>query len=530
MPSSPLTLKMQSSRRLAALFTNSRDASHEKSRCPDTSLSSSLVERRNPKDGDRAEFHSDSSNNISEYLNLDLPCPYLPSRPVSSSSAIHPSNCCPSPSPFARDVEIRSLLLSYENEYPSPSSIIESPLPVVSIPALHPASLLGRNYSPRFPEDHRLLETFVHDYRLCDELGSGGYGFVMTAVDRQENIEVAVKFIIKEKVPEQAWMEDEVYGRIPIEVLVLHLVEHENIIKCLEFFEDELFFYLVQELHGSPWHKRKKSHDAHPHSALDEIIIPHFSSPPPVLSPAASEFSVPDSEPETPPQDSGHLPASVLVEGCDSPLTDDLQYHSLHLSRKTSTLEPPRPCYTRRPSHDLFECIEQTKYKRLSEKQARYIMAQVVEAVHYLDSRGIYHRDIKDENLVIDKDFKVKLIDFGSAAIENPNDTSPYYKLFFGTTAYAASEVLLKRSYQAAPAEIWTLGVLMSYLLTGMSPFPTEADAIAGHIVLSELPGKGLGDSCLHLMGRCLEPNPQLRAKINEVRGHQWLKGALDGV
>lgn len=248
MPSSPLTLKMQSPRRLAALFTNSRDASHEKSRCPDTSPSSSFVERRNPKDGDRTEFHSDSGNNISEYLNLDLPCPYLPSRPVSSSSAIHPSNCCPLPSPFARDVEMRSLLLSCENEYPSPSSIIESPLPVVSVPALHPASLLGRNYSPRFPEDHRLLETFVHDYRLCDELGSGGYGFVMTAVDRQENIEVAVKFIIKEKVPEQAWMEDEVYGRIPIEVLVLHLVEHENIIKCLEFFEDELFFYLVSHV------------------------------------------------------------------------------------------------------------------------------------------------------------------------------------------------------------------------------------------------------------------------------------------
>lgn len=159
----------------------------------------------------------------------------------------------------------------------------------------------------------------------------------------------------------------------------------------------------IQELHGSPWHKRKKSYEARVQSFPDDSF-PRFSSPP-VLSPAVSEVSVPDSEPETPPQISGHLSASVRVY--DSPLGIDSPYHTLHL---TSALEPPLPCYTRRPSHDLFECIEQTKHKRLSEKQARYIMAQVVEAVYYLDSQGIYHRDIKDENLVIDKDFKACLL------------------------------------------------------------------------------------------------------------------------
>ncbi|OAX42524.1 kinase-like protein [Rhizopogon vinicolor AM-OR11-026] len=510
----PFTLKMPSSSRdSAGLFGNHCSIDHEQFNL-DASFSNPLVGCRNAEDGDHAA-------NISGYLSLDLPCPYPPGERIFSSSVIHSSNHRSS-SPFERDVEVRSLLLSCESEYPSPLS-------VVPIPALHPASLRGRNYSPRFPEDHRLLEAFVQNYHLGDELGSGGYGFVMTAVDRRENVEVAVKFVIKEKVPEHAWMEDEVYGRIPIEVLVLHLVEHENIVKCLEFFEDELFFYLIQELHGSPWHKRKKSHEARVQSSPDDSF-PHFYSTPPALSPAVSEVSVPDSEPETPPQISGHLPPSVRVEVCDSPLNSDLPYHTLHLTCKSSALEPHRPCYTRRPSHDLFECIEQTKYKRLFEKQARYIMAQVVEAVYYLDSRGIYHRDLKDENLVIDKDFKVKLIDFGSAAIENPDEPSPYYKLFFGTTAYAPSEVLLKRPYQAAPAEIWTLGVLMSYLLTGMSPFPTEADAIAGHIVLSALPWKRLGRSCLHLMNRCLEPNPHLRANIREVRRHEWLRGAFDGV
>ena len=65
------------------------------------------------------------------------------------------------------------------------------------------------------------------------------------------------------------------------------------------------------------------------------------------------------------------------------------------------------PYFFRRASHDLFECIEQSPNKHLSEEQARHIFAQVVEAVHYLDSQGITHRDIKDENLVIDKNLKV---------------------------------------------------------------------------------------------------------------------------
>jgi PAS domain-containing serine/threonine kinase len=67
----------------------------------------------------------------------------------------------------------------------------------------------------------------------------------------------------------------------------------------------------------------------------------------------------------------------------------------------------PRPQFLRRASHDLFECIEQSEHKRLSEDQARYVFSQIVEAVHYLDSLGITHRDIKDENLVIDKNLKV---------------------------------------------------------------------------------------------------------------------------
>ena len=82
-------------------------------------------------------------------------------------------------------------------------------------------------------------------YELGDELGAGGYGFVMTARHRAEGYEVAVKFIIKDKVPEHAWWDDEQLGRVPTEVMIMSLVDHPNIVKCLDLFEDELYFYLV---------------------------------------------------------------------------------------------------------------------------------------------------------------------------------------------------------------------------------------------------------------------------------------------
>lgn len=103
----------------------------------------------------------------------------------------------------------------------------------------------ARMYSSPFPEGHQLNQDFVQTYQLEDELGSGGYGFVMTAYHRTEGHEVAVKFIIKDKVPEHAWMEDDVVGRMPTEVVLLSFIQHDNVVKCLDLFEDLLYFYLV---------------------------------------------------------------------------------------------------------------------------------------------------------------------------------------------------------------------------------------------------------------------------------------------
>ena len=56
------------------------------------------------------------------------------------------------------------------------------------------------------------------------------------------------KFIIKDKVPAHAWWDDELLGHVPTEVMIMTLVDHENIVKCMDLFEDELYFYLVSSV------------------------------------------------------------------------------------------------------------------------------------------------------------------------------------------------------------------------------------------------------------------------------------------
>ncbi|VDK81781.1 unnamed protein product, partial [Onchocerca ochengi] len=168
---------------------------------------------------------------------------------------------------------------------------------------------------------------------------------------------------------------------------------------------------------------------------------------------------------------------------------------------------------------DLFEFIEQEP--KLDEPLISYIFRQVVNAVAYLHSKNIVHRDLKDENVIIDQNFSCKLIDFGSAAYFGHNFV---FSTFCGTMEYCSPEVLKGNKYRGPELEMWSLGILLYTLVFFENPFRSLQEAMRAEI---ELPWE-VSEGLFQVIAWLLQRDPQLRATIWNISSHYWVKQSVD--
>jgi serine/threonine protein kinase len=115
----------------------------------------------------------------------------------------------------------------------------------------------------------------------------------------------------------------------------------------------------------------------------------------------------------------------------------------------------------------LFEYVHAKK--KLETPQIKRIAFQVLAALHYLEQRKIMHRDIKLENILLDKDGEPKLADFGWAV----HAITGRRKSFCGTVIYLPPELISKQEYDFK-VDVWSLGILLFELATGKAPFAGE--------------------------------------------------------
>ncbi|KAI3494566.1 hypothetical protein L1887_40698 [Cichorium endivia] len=111
---------------------------------------------------------------------------------------------------------------------------------------------------------------------------------------------------------------------------------------------------------------------------------------------------------------------------------------------------------------------------RLKEDVARKYFQQLISAIDFCHSRGVSHRDIKPENLLLNGNDDLKITDFGFSALPEQKRLDGLLHTQCGTPAYVAPEVLRKKGYDGAKADIWSCGVVLYVLLAGFLPFHDE--------------------------------------------------------
>ncbi|KAJ0964890.1 hypothetical protein J5N97_026028 [Dioscorea zingiberensis] len=163
---------------------------------------------------------------------------------------------------------------------------------------------------------------------------------------------------------------------------------------------------------------------------------------------------------------------------------------------------------------------------RLREDTARRYFQQLISAVAFCHARGVFHRDIKPENLLLDENGDLKVSDFGLSTVSDQIHQDGLFHTFCGTPAYVAPEVLARRGYDAAKADIWSCGVVLFVLMAGYLPFHEEnLMAMYRKIYKGEFRcPRWFSSDLTRLLSRLLDTNPQTRITIPEIMENRWFK------
>ncbi|KAJ2014403.1 hypothetical protein GGI14_004865 [Coemansia sp. S680] len=167
------------------------------------------------------------------------------------------------------------------------------------------------------------------------------------------------------------------------------------------------------------------------------------------------------------------------------------------------------------------------KRGRLHENEARGFFRQIVSAMDYTHRNCIIHRDLKLENVMLDHENRIRIIDFGFA---NTFEWDKQLDTFCGSPFYAAPEMVNGIKYTGPEVDIWSMGVILFFMLCGRTPFEGENlkeiyDKISrGRFTMPPF----LSGEAQHLLQQMLTVSPKLRISMKGIVEHAWTNKDCD--
>lgn len=166
------------------------------------------------------------------------------------------------------------------------------------------------------------------------------------------------------------------------------------------------------------------------------------------------------------------------------------------------------------------------KRRRLKESLAKYLFLQIIDGLRYMHSKGIVHRDVKLDNILLDETGKLKICDFGVSRFTKPGQIMTEQ---WGTPAYIAPEILKGRGYSGFGVDVWSAGVVLYAMLYGSVPFKGNGIQemhpyiLAGQYTL----GDEASETAKDLIRKILTVDHETRITIDQILEHEWMQNIV---